>query len=179
MRNTIGIILGVIVFVLSVFAFTYSWLTWKSNELYRTGVNFTTSGPSSECISYSTSQSGNSKLLPVGDRRRGYITTINVSQTCDTDLYVDFKLKLTTLDSGLKDESFKYVLMGETSVIGEGNFLDKRQGETITIATHQLLTDTPVSYRFYLWIDGNLDNSDDMQNKNYEFDLNVSLTDMT
>lgn len=178
MRNTIGLILGVIVLILSIFASTYSWLIWKSNEVYRTGVNFSANGLGSECITYSTSQMGNSKLTPVKSKKSGYITTINISQSCGSDLYVDFKLKIVSLDSGLKDESFKYVLLGKTSVIGEGNFLDKRQGETITIATHQLLTDTPTSYRFYLWMDGNLENSDDMQSKNYEFDLNVSTTDM-
>lgn len=177
MKNKIGSILIVIVIIIAVIGTTYSWFSWKSKEENKIGVNFSTSGASSDCITYSTNTSGNPILIPTSTKEKGYITTIEIAQTCNVNLYVDLNLTLTKFPTALRDASFKYTLVEGSTIIGEGNFADKSQGTTFKIATRQLLTTSPKTYTLYLWIDGNLDNNSAMQNQEYEFNLDASVTD--
>lgn len=177
MKDKMGPILIVLVLIAAVVATTYSWFFWKTNEDDRIGLNFETNGANSECITYSVSQTGSKTLIPVTTKEKGYITSIDIAQTCDIDLYVDFKLKLDKLPVELKDETFKYTLIEGTRVVSEDSFEEKRQGETLTIATHELINNNPKNYKLYLWIDGNSENNNNMQEKHYEFNLEAVVTD--
>jgi len=177
MKNKIGPILIVIVIILAVVGSTYSWFQWQSSQEDRIGVEFSTSGASADCITYSTSTSGNPILIPTATKEKGYITTIEVAQTCDTNFYVDLNLTLTKFPTVLSDASFEYVLMEGTTIVAEGDFNGKVQGQTYKIATRQLLTTTPKTYKLYLWINGNETNDNNMQNQEYQFDLNATITD--
>lgn len=177
MKNKLGPILIVIVIVLAVVGSTYSWFYWQANEANRIGVNFSTSGASDECITYSTTNSGNPILIPTSVKEKGYVTTVQVAQTCNTNFYVDLNLKLNKLPANLKHQSFKYTLTDGSTVIGEGDFVSSNQGSTIKVATRQLLTTTPKTYTLYLWIDGNQSNPNTMQNQEYQFDLVATITD--
>lgn len=177
MKNKIGSILILIVIIIAVVGSTYSWFQWKSSEEDKIGVDFSTSGASADCITYSTTTTGNPILIPTSTKEKGYITIIEVAQTCNTNFYVDLNLTLTTFPSPLKDSSFKYSLMDGTTILTEDSFEDKTEGQTVKIATRQLLTTTPKTYTLYLWIDGNQNNNNTMQNQEYKFDLTATVTD--
>ena len=177
MKNKIGPILIVIVIILAVVGSTYSWFQWQSSQEDRIGVEFSTSGASADCITYSTTTSGSPKLIPTSTKEKGYITTIEVAQTCNTDFYVDLNLTLTKFPTVLSSTSFEYVLMENTTTISSGDFSGKVEGQTFKLATRQLLTTTPKTYKLYLWINGNESNDNSMQNQEYQFDLNATITD--
>ena len=178
MKNKIGYILVVIVIIIAVIATTYSWFTWKKDENRRIGLNITTSGPKSECIVYSTSyKSGSKNLVPVSSREKGYITNINISKNCNSDIYVDFKLKIKDLAPTLKKEAFKYALVKNNDTIGIGDFKDAKKEDTINVASGEEITSDLKNYEFYLWIDESSNSNLQIQNQKYEFDLSINVTD--
>ena len=177
MKNKIGPVLIVLIIVVAVVGSTYSWFSWQTSEDEKIGVDFSTSGASSDCITYSTSTSGEEILIPVSAKEKGYITNIEIAQTCNTDLYADFDLNLTSFPTNLKDQSFKYTLVENNIVVGEGDFSNATQGDIIKLAQNQLISSTTRNYTLYLWIDGNLNNPNTMQNQEYNFNLVANVTD--
>ena len=177
MKNKIGPIVIVLIIIIAVVGSTYSWFYWKTSDDERIGVDFSTSGGSEECITYFTSASGDPTLIPASSKERGYIVTVELAQTCNTDLYIDLDLNLTSFPISLKQESFKYALVEDNNVISEGNFVSASQGAVIKLAENELLTSTKRTFKLYIWIDGNIDNPKDMQNQDYHFDLVAKLTD--
>lgn len=176
MKSKIGAILAVIVIIIAVIGSTYSWFMWRSQEENNIGINFTTTGSSAECITYKTTSVGSPNLIPVSAKEKGYLTNIEIAQTCNTDMIVDLDLTLTTLPTELINSTFKYTLVNDGNVI-ENNFSTKHQGDTFTLISNQPITATKKTYKLYLWIDGNSSNPSTMQNKQYRFDLVARVTD--
>ena len=175
MKDKVGPILIVIVLIAAVAATTASWFIWKQDEKNRIGVSFETNGADTECITYSTSQNNNQLLIPVSNKEKGYITSVDIVQNCNVNLYADFKLKLDKLPQELKNKSFKYIFTENSKIIEEDNFEGKKQGEILTIATNQKIENISKNYKLYLWIDGNENNDNSMQNKHYEFSLEANI----
>ncbi len=179
MKNKIGPIIIVLIIIVAVVSSTYSWFSWKTSEEEEIGVNFSTSGASSECITYSATTTGNNILVPTSNKEKGYITNIEISQSCNTNLYADLDLHLTQLPNNLKQESFKYTLTENDQIISEGNFANAQENDILKITQHQLLTSNTRNFTLYLWIDGNMSNPNTMQNQEYSFNLVANVTDET
>ena len=92
---------------------------------------------------------------------------------------------LPILDTGLKDESFRYELYKGTTKVKEGNFSDsyltsntvtctKNNTNHIVLLTNESISTSKTSYTLYIWIDGaNYTNPNTMMNKTFSFKLHA------
>ena len=94
-------------------------------------------------------------------------------------------LDITSIDTGLKDESFRYELYKGTTKVKEGNFSDsyltsntvtctKNNTNHIVLLTNESISTSKTSYTLYIWIDGaNYTNPNTMMNKTFSFKLHA------
>ena len=117
----------------------------------------------------------NSKLKPVSSKEEGLIKEIevNLHKTCNNDTAVmNLYLSLDLLPVALQENTFVYELYnGNNERISSGNFSDKKQGDTITLAENEIVTSNVSIYTLYIYIDGNRDNPITMTNQNFKFNI--------
>ena len=117
----------------------------------------------------------NSKLKPVSSKEEGLIKEIevNLHKTCNNDTAVmNLYLSLDLLPVALQENTFVYELYnGNNERISSGNFSDKKQGDTITLASNEIVTSNVSIYTLYIYIDGNRDNPITMSNNNFRFNI--------
>ena len=117
----------------------------------------------------------NSKLKPVSSKEEGLIKEIevNLHKTCNNDTAVmNLYLSLDLLPVALQENTFVYELYnGNNERISSGNFSDKKQGDTITLAENEIVTSNVSIYTLYIYIDGNRDNPISMTNQNFRFNI--------
>ena len=117
----------------------------------------------------------NSKLKPVSSKEEGLIKEIevNLHKTCNNDTAVmNLYLSLDLLPVALQENTFVYELYnGNNERISSGNFSDKREGDTITLAENEIVTSNVSIYTLYIYIDGNRDNPISMTNQNFRFNM--------
>ena len=94
-------------------------------------------------------------------------------------------LDITSIDTGLKDESFRYELYKGDTKVKEGNFSDsyltsntvtcsKNNTNHIVLLTNESISTSKTSYTLYIWIDGeNYTNPNTMMNKTFSFKLHA------
>ena len=117
----------------------------------------------------------NGKLKPVSSKEEGLIKEIevNLHKTCNNDTAVmNLYLSLDLLPVALQENTFVYELYnGNNERISSGNFSDKKQGDTITLAENEIVTSNVSIYTLYIYIDGNRDNPISMTNQNFRFNI--------
>ena len=117
----------------------------------------------------------NSKLKPVSSKEEGLIkeVEVNLHKTCNNDTAVmNLYLSLDLLPTALQENTFVYELYnGNNERISSGNFSDKREGDTITLAENEIVTSNVSIYTLYIYIDGNRDNPITMTNQNFRFNI--------
>ena len=117
----------------------------------------------------------NGKLKPVSSKEEGLIKEIevNLHKTCNNDTAVmNLYLSLDLLPVALQENTFVYELYnGNNERISSGNFSDKKQGDTITLAENEIVTSNVSIYTLYIYIDGNRDNPITMTNQNFRFNI--------
>ena len=117
----------------------------------------------------------NSKLKPVSSKEEGLIKEIevNLHKTCNNDTAVmNLYLSLDLLPVALQENTFVYELYnGNNERISSGNFSDKKQGDTITLASNEIVTSNVSIYTLYIYIDGNRDNPITMSNNSFRFNI--------
>ena len=117
----------------------------------------------------------NGKLKPVSSKEEGLIKEIevNLHKTCNNDTAVmNLYLSLDLLPTTLQENAFVYELYnGNNERISSGNFSDKKQGDTITLASNEIVTSNVSIYTLYIYIDGNRDNPITMSNNSFRFNI--------
>ena len=117
----------------------------------------------------------NGKLKPVSSKEEGLIkeVEVNLHKTCNNDTAVmNLYLSLDLLPTALQENTFVYELYnGNNEIISSGNFSDKREGDTITLAENEIVTSNVSIYTLYIYIDGNRDNPITMTNQNFRFNI--------
>ena len=117
----------------------------------------------------------NGKLKPVSSKEEGLIkeVEVNLHKTCNNDTAVmNLYLSLDLLPTALQENTFVYELYnGNNERISSGNFSDKKQGDTITLAENEIVTSNVSIYTLYIYIDGNRDNPITMTNQNFRFNI--------
>ena len=117
----------------------------------------------------------NSKLKPVSSKEEGLIkeVEVNLHKTCNNDTAVmNLYLSLDLLPTALQENTFVYELYnGNNERISSGNFSDKKQGDTITLASNEIVTSNVSIYTLYIYIDGNRDNPITMSNNSFRFNI--------
>ena len=117
----------------------------------------------------------NGKLKPVSSKEEGLIkeVEVNLHKTCNNDTAVmNLYLSLDLLPTALQENTFVYELYNDNNErISSGNFSDKREGDTITLAENEIVTSNVSIYTLYIYIDGNRDNPITMTNQNFRFNI--------
>ena len=163
-------ILGIIVLVLSVGG-SFAYYIWKSTSNALVSLNVCT-----PTITFAGSSTINGvDMIPVLTKEEGTIKDIEVKKnsTCNRDVTMNLYLELTTFPTELAESSFVYELYknSETMAIASGNFANKKEGDTITLLSNQILNTSKDTYTLYIYIDGNVDNPGTMAGKNFLFKL--------
>ena len=161
-------IFGIVLLVLSITG-SLAYYVWSSS---------TTSIAGNLClpeIYFTGGATINSKLKPVSSKEEGLIKEIevNLHKTCNNDTAVmNLYLSLDLLPVALQENTFVYELYnGNNERISSGNFSDKKQGDTITLASNEIVTSDVSIYTLYIYIDGNRDNPITMSNNNFRFNI--------
>ena len=161
-------IVGIVLLVLSI-AGSLAYYVWSSS---------TTSIAGNLClpeIYFTGGATINGKLKPVSSKEEGLIKEIevNLHKTCNNDTAVmNLYLSLDLLPTALQENTFVYELYnGNNERISSGNFSDKKQGDTITLASNEIVTSNVSIYTLYIYIDGNRDNPITMSNNNFRFNI--------
>ena len=164
------IIIGVSILILSVGG-TLAYYIWSSNT--NAIVNTEVCTPTVTFAGGSTINGVD--IVPVLTKEEGTIKDIEVKKnsTCNRDVTMNLYLELTTFPTELSDSSFKYELYknSSTTSIASGNFSNKKEGDTITLLSNQVLNTSKDTYTLYIYIDGNVDNPGTMAGKNFLFKL--------
>ena len=164
------IIIGVSILILSVGG-TLAYYIWSSNT--NAIVNTEVCTPTVTFAGGSTINGVD--MIPVLTKEDGTIKEIEVKKnsTCNRDVTMNLYLELTTFPTELSDSSFKYELYknSSTTSIASGNFANKKEGDTITLLSNQILNTSKDTYTLYIYIDGNVDNPGTMAGKNFLFKL--------
>jgi len=163
-------ILGIIVLVLSVSS-SFAYYVWKSTSNTVVSLNVCT-----PTITFAGGSTINGvDIVPVLTKEEGTIKDIEVKKnsTCNRDVTMNLYLELTTFPTELAESSFVYELYknSETMAIASGNFANKKEGDTITLLSNQILNTSKDTYTLYIYIDGNVDNPGTMAGKNFLFKL--------
>ena len=164
------IIIGVSILILSVGG-TLAYYIWSSN----TNAIVNTEVCTPEIYFAGGSTINGVDIVPVLTKEEGTIKDIEVKKnsTCNRDVTMNLYLELTTFPTELSDSSFKYELYknSSTTSIASGNFSNKKEGDTITLLSNQVLNTSKDTYTLYIYIDGNVDNPGTMAGKNFLFKL--------
>ena len=163
-------ILGIVVLVLSVGS-SFAYYIWKSTSNALVSLNVCT-----PTITFAGGSTINGvDMIPVLTKEEGTIKDIEVKKnsTCNRDVTMNLYLELTTFPTELAESSFVYELYknSETMAIASGNFSNKKEGDTITLLSNQILNTSKDTYTLYIYIDGNVDNPGTMAGKNFLFKL--------
>ena len=163
-------IIGISSLVLSI-GTTFAYYIWKSSTNAIVNLNICT-----PTITFAGGSTINGvDMIPVLTKEDGTIKEIEVKKnsTCNRDVTMNLYLELTTFPTELSDSSFKYELYknSETMAIVSGNFANKKEGDTITLLSNQILNTSKDTYTLYIYIDGNVDNPGTMAGKNFLFKL--------
>ena len=161
-------IVGIVLLVLSITG-SLAYYVWSSS---------TTSIAGNLClpeIYFTGGATINGKLKPVSSKEEGLIKEIevNLHKTCNNDTAVmNLYLSLDLLPTTLQENTFVYELYnGNNERISSGNFSDKKQGDTITLASNEIVTSDVSIYTLYIYIDGNRDNPITMSNNSFRFNI--------
>ena len=179
----VSILLAVIITGIGV---SFGYFLWNSAN--NTDISFTVEGAVVE-LSDGADIKGAS-LMPVINYTTGGSDVvkkdikIKLKNNVTSDVTVDFKLKINSIDNGLKHSSFKYNLVNASGTsISSGDFATSKAGDSISLlslsSTNGTLTTSLTGYTLYIYIDGTVDNPSSMMNQSFDFSFVVDGSNST
>ncbi len=181
-KKKIFLITGISLLVLiAIVGGTYAWYVWTTSDSDTTKI---VAGVGAATVTFDGGSDINANLRPVSDKSKGIIKNISVKADT-TGLVFNMYLDITSIDTGLKDESFRYELYKGTTKVKEGNFSDsyltsntvtcsKNNTNHIVLLTNESISTSKTTYTLYIWIDGaNYTNPNTMMNKTFSFKLHA------
>ena len=174
----VSILLAVIITGIGV---SFGYFIW--NGTTNTDISFTVEGAVVQLDDGADITGAN--LMPVASYTSGGKNVvkkdikIKLKDTVSDTVTVDFKLKINSIDSGLKHSSFKYNLVNASGTsVKSGNFSTSKAGDTISLLTLSTsdgsLTTSLSTYTLYIYIDGAMgDNPSSMMNQSFDFSFVV------
>ena len=181
-KAKIYMIFSLVVLVIAVIVSgTYAYYVWTTSDSDTTKI---VAGIGAATVTFNGGSDISANLRPVSDKSKGIVKNINVKG--DTaGLVFNMYLDITSIDTGLKDESFRYELYKGTTKVKEGNFSDsyltsntvtctKNNTNHIVLLTNESISTSKTQYTLYIWIDGaNYTNPNTMMNKTFSFKLHA------
>ena len=179
----VSVLLAVIITAIGV---SFGYFIWNSAN--NTDISFTVEGAVVE-LSDGTDIKG-ANLMPVINYTTGGSDVvkkdikIKLKDNVTSDVTVNFKLKINSIDSGLKHSSFKYNLVNASGTsISSGDFATSKAGDSISLlslsSTNGTLTTSLTGYTLYIYIDGTVDNPSSMMNQSFDFSFVVDGSNST
>ena len=179
----VSILLAVIITGIGV---SFGYFIWNSAN--NTDISFTVEGAVVELSDGADIKGAN--LMPVINYTTGGSDVvkkdikIKLKNNVTSDVTVDFKLKINSIDSGLKHSSFKYNLVNASGTsISSGDFATSKAGDSISLlslsSTNGTLTTSLTGYTLYIYIDGTVDNPSSMMNQSFDFSFVVDGSNST
>ena len=181
-KKKIFLITGISLLVLiAIVGGTYAWYVWTTSDSDTTKI---VAGVGAATVTFDGGSDINANLRPVSDKSKGIVKNISVKGDT-TGLVFNMYLDITSIDTGLKDESFRYELYKGTTKVKEGNFSDsyltsntvtctKNNTNHIVLLTNESISTSKTSYTLYIWINGvNYTNPNTMMNKTFSFKLHA------
>ena len=181
-KAKIYMIFSLVVLVIAVIVSgTYAYYVWTTSDSDTTKI---VAGIGAATVTFNGGSDISANLRPVSDKSKGIVKNINVKG--DTaGLVFNMYLDITSIDTGLKDESFRYELYKGTTKVKEGNFSDnyltsntvtcsKNNTNHIVLLTNESISTSKTAYTLYIWINGvNYTNPNTMMNKTFSFKLHA------
>ena len=181
-KKKIFLITGISLLVLiAIVGGTYAWYVWTTSDSDTTKI---VAGVGAATVTFDGGSDINANLRPVSDKSKGIVKNISVKGDT-TGLVFNMYLDITSIDTGLKDESFRYELYKGTTKVKEGNFSDsyltsntvtctKNNTNHIVLLTNESISTSKTQYTLYIWINGaNYTNPNTMMNKTFSFKLHA------
>ena len=171
----------VVLVIVVIVSGTYAYYVWTTSDSDTTKI---VAGVGAATVTFDGGSDINANLRPVSDKSKGIIKNISVKGDT-TGLVFNMYLDITSIDTGLKDESFRYELYKGTTKVKEGNFSDsyltsntvtctKNNTNHIVLLTNESISTSKTSYTLYIWIDGaNYTNPKSMMNQTFSFKLHA------
>ena len=173
---------GLIVLVITIaVSSTYAYYVWTTSDSDTTKI---VAGIGAATVTFDGGKDISANLRPVSDKSKGIVKNISVKADT-TGLVFNMYLDITSIDTGLKDKSFRYELYKGTTKVKEGNFSDsyltsntvtcsKNNTNHIVLLTNESISTSNTSYTLYIWIDGaNYVNPSTMMGKEFNFKLHA------
>ena len=175
--NKLMIVAIVLLMILIMLIATYAWQTWSSQD-DSNKVNLTVKNLI-EVLFYDGVEINVDKLEPVLSYEQGAMTNFSMKKITSNDVDVDINLNLTSIEDELKDESLKYRLMYSSDnsnyqTIATGNF--KNATDTLKIIDNYIVSTKMSYFKIYIYIDANLPNPGEMQEKLLQGIINISAS---
>ena len=181
-KAKIYMIFSLVVLVIAVIVSgTYAYYVWTTSDSDTTKI---VAGIGAATVTFDGGSDISANLRPVSDKSKGIVKNISVKADT-TGLVFNMYLDITSIDTGLKDESFRYELYKGDTKVKEGNFSDsyltsntvtctKNNTNHIVLLTNESISTSKTSYTLYIWIDGaNYTNPNTMMNKTFSFKLHA------
>ena len=164
-------IIGVFILLITLVgaAGTYAWFTWSSTN----NTNLTMSiGASSDVVFKNGNDISTNKLAPVFNYTDGEKTTFTITNKSTTSFSYRILLNITSIDNELKNKTLKYKLVSNNTIITEGDFSNIESNSKNTLYEGELSKGN-VGFIFYLYINGNEENSLSMIGKSLSGTITV------
>ena len=176
-NKRIILIIGVVFVILLITSITYTWFKWRSSN--NVNVRIVIDNTSGLAVTFNGGQNLSGQLEPTLTKEEGIIKTFSAN----TNINVPMKLwlKINSLPTELRDSTFKWELY-ENSMLSNGNFSaasilsNTNNGETDYYLGATYIDNNTHNYTLYLWIDGNVDNNENMASKSFDFDLYATVS---
>ena len=171
LRKFLGTIIGGILFICCILFFTYAYYEWRSGN---TNVVIGINDLSTKCMLGPDIEASN--IGPVLEPRYGEKVDFQIENSTGITESFGFQLNITSISDNLLTESFKYMLVVSTSgsyaydyndPILSGNFSDFEVGNDVIDTSVSVAGNSIYSYRFIIYIDGNMKNDINMQNNSF------------
>ena len=171
----------VVLVIVVIVSGTYAYYVWTTSDSDTTKI---VAGIGAATVTFDGGSDISANLRPVSDKSKGIVKNINVKADT-TGLVFNMYLDITSIDTGLKDESFRYELYKGDTKVKEGNFSDsyltsntvtctKNNTNHIVLLTNESISTSKTLYTLYIWIDGeNYTNPNTMMNKTFSFKLHA------
>ena len=160
----------VLLIILVISAGTYAWFTWNSTN----NTNLTMSiGASSDVMFKNGNDISTNKLAPVFNYTDGESTSFTIINKSTTSFSYRISLNITSIADELKNSTLKYKLVSNNTVMAEGDFSNIESNSKNTLYEGELSKGN-VGFIFYLYIDGNEENSLSMMGKSLSGTITVA-----
>ena len=183
-KSKIFMIFGITILVISIIGSTLAYYVWNTDSDNETKIVTDVGAATVYFDGGSTIE--NASIRPVSDKSKGIVKTIGFKGSVSgisANLYLD----IINIDTGLKDNTFKYAFYDGSTLIKEGSFTDEYLNSnteecTDNNTTHIVLLSnitvptTIKNYTLYIWIDGTQDNPKEMMNQTFSFKLHANGT---